>query len=236
MKRNLAKTALVIAMCGSLLAGCTGQTNTEVEPTASPSQTETPTATPAPTEIPSSSPTPEQTISPVQEELSSQQIEYVELLAKYLHQPVEEMSALTQDPYWVWFLLDYTWTTGQENGTLSMSEASGTYGEVLIPMEQLEQTALQLFATSVDQEYIKSLYTSSEDGAVIYYPSGRPFFMAEVVQQEVAEGMVKATVEVLPAGDGGAGQTATILTYQFVLSSDNILQLTSITNGSYLIK
>lgn len=228
MKRNLAKTAFVLVLCGSLLAGCTGQTNTEAEPTAAPSQTETPATTLAPTAMPSPSPMPEQTTSPVQEELSSQQIEYVELLAKYLHEPVEEMNALTQDPYWVWFLLDHTWTTGQEDGTLSMSEESGTYGQVLIPMERLEQTAQQLFALSVDQEYIESLYTTSEDGSVIYYPSGRPFFVAKMVQQEVVGGTVKTTVEILPAGDGGTGQTATVLTYQFVLSADNTLQLTSV--------
>ena len=230
MKRKLAKATLAFTLCGCLLVGCTGQTNAEAEPTAAPSQTEMPAATLAPTETPLPSTTPEQTTSPEHEELSSQQIEYVELLAKYLHQPVEKMSALTQDPYWVWFLLDHTWTIGQEDGTLSMSEESGTYGQVLISMERLEQTAQQLFALSVDQEYIKSLYTTSEDGSVIYYPSGRPFFVAKLVQQEVVGETVKTTVEILPAGDGGAGQTATVLTYQFVLSADNILQLTSISS------
>lgn len=48
MKRNLAKTAFVLVLCGSLLAGCTGQTNTEAEPTASPSPTAEPVVTIAP--------------------------------------------------------------------------------------------------------------------------------------------------------------------------------------------
>lgn len=51
MKRKLVKTVFVLALCGSLLAGCTGQTNAEVEPTASPS----PTAEPAVTITPSPS-------------------------------------------------------------------------------------------------------------------------------------------------------------------------------------
>lgn len=230
MRWNLVKTLVVMSLCSCLLVGCTGQTNSEAEPTASPGQTETPAATPAPTETVFYSTMPEQTTSPEQGELSSQQIEYVELLAKFLHQPVEETSALAQDPYWVFFLLDYTWIQGRDDGTLTESEETGTYGQVLIPMERLEQIAQQLFAVSVNQEYIKSLYAISEDGSVIFYPSDRPFFLAKVVQQEIAGETVKTTVEILPAGDGGAGQTATVLTYQFVLSADATLRLTSISN------
>lgn len=215
-----------ILLCGMmivLLCGCSNAMSPM--PGASPEST-----APAPTETPFPSPTPEQTTSPVQEELSPQQIEYVELLAKFLHEPVEEISDLTQDPYWVFFLLDRAWIQGRDDGTLTQSEETGTYGQVLVPVERLEQIAQQLFGISVDQEYIESLYATSEDGSVIFYPSDRPFFVAKMVQQEIVGKTVKTTVEILPAGDGGTGQKATVLTYQFVLSADNTLQLTSISS------
>lgn len=48
MKQKLAKTVLIISICGAVLAGCTSQTNTEMEPTASPSPTAEPIVTSTP--------------------------------------------------------------------------------------------------------------------------------------------------------------------------------------------
>lgn len=48
MKQKLAKTVLIISICGALLAGCTSQTNTGMEPTASPSPTAEPIVTSTP--------------------------------------------------------------------------------------------------------------------------------------------------------------------------------------------
>lgn len=82
MKRKLAKTVLIISICGALLAGCTGQTNLEVEPTASPTPATEPTAQPT------TDPTPEAT--PEELNLEAQIAMSPPMLQKDLEVPVPD--------------------------------------------------------------------------------------------------------------------------------------------------
>ena len=92
------------------------------------------------------------------EELSEEQIAYIQIFSKYIHEPIEEIDRLKQEPYYIAFLLDSIWIEGSRDGSLSINETPELYGQVLIPINLMNEKSQQLFGFQCDDTYIRSLY------------------------------------------------------------------------------
>lgn len=163
--------------------------------------------------------------------LTQEQTQYVQRMAQYLHQPVTDLESLTKTPYFVRYLLDETWEEGREAGTLTENEESGSYGQVKIPLDMLEETARERFGLSCDREYIAQLYDLSDDGQVLYYPSDRPFFVTRLENFCLSGSQLAVTLKVAPAGDGGDWNHSVTCVYLYTLGSDGSLQLSGVQEG-----
>lgn len=180
------------------------------------------TGEPIPTPVPET-PAPTEEIS-----LSQEQLEMIQLFARYFHEPVESIDHLKQEPYFVFFLLNQTWLAGQADGTLMLNEDADNYGQVVIPLDMLNETALQYFGMECDQDYIRQLYEVNEEDCVLFYPSDTPFFVARVIRTQNTQDGLEALVETAPAGDGGYWEESVTYLYEFLLLPDGSLQLSAI--------
>lgn len=166
--------------------------------------------------------------TPLPQSLTQTQTEYVKRMAQYLHEPVQTMADLAQTPSFVQYLLDETWEEGREDGTLAMSEEDGSYGQVKISLDRLDQTAQARFGIYCDRAYIARLYDLSPDGEVLCYPAGRPFFTVRLKDFSFSGSRVDVTLEVAPAGDGGAWDQSVTCLYTYTLGAGGALQLCGI--------
>lgn len=180
------------------------------------------------TDVPVSTSVPE-TPAPTEEiSLSQEQLEMIQLFARYFHTPIESIDYLKQDPYFVFFLLNQTWLAGQADGTLMLNEEADNYGQVLISLDMLNETALQYFGIECDRDYIRQLYEVNEEDCVLFYPTDTPFFVARVIRTQNTRDSVEALVETAPAGDGGNWEESVTCLYEFLLLPDGSLQLSAI--------
>lgn len=165
MKQKLAKTALVLSLCGCLLAGCTGQTNTEVEPTAAPSQTEMPAATPPPIE------TPVATAEPEQCQLSEE--EEWELLSQFWKQaridhlvntPCGEDFSQYQEYYW---MISSIYLKNKAEAAGEEPPRDEVYGLAYFPIDDYVYTLEAMFGEGQDYRSILPEQSGPEEDTLL---------------------------------------------------------------------
>ena len=250
MKHPITKIILPITLSAFLLTGCQSPSSSVSSSSLSQPSTVIPPATvaPLPEEPASSTPTvepPQGTVSEEgpssamdtgdsdyqNEELSEEQIAYIQIFSKYIHEPIEEIDRLKQEPYYIAFLLDSIWIEGSRDGSLSINETPELYGQVLIPINLMNEKSQQLFGFQCDDTYIRSLYQIADTDSVIYYPTDRPFYSTQILYSSFSDNNISALVEIVPGGDGGRTQGVISLQYNFEIMSDGGLRLTSIADA-----
>ena len=221
MKYHPKQTLIICITAAILLTGCTAaalQMQMDSSSAVSPSESQSEENTSEPAAEPENH----------ADTLTENQADYVQSLAKYIHEPTEEPEKIKQNPYYVALILDTVWTEGQRDGTMAQSENAENYGQVLVPITKMNQLSLQLFGFECDEEYVRSIYDSSDNENIVYYPTDRPFFTTQILDAEFEGEDVSALVEVTPAGEDGRSQGVLALKYNFKVLSSGKLQLVSI--------